>query len=279
MRNRNHKAFTLTELAVVIGSIAVLFSLMLPVAAKARATARATSCLSNLRQMGNAWMVYSADNRGALPAYVWNTPQGPTVAWKGSWPGILDASAVRGSSLLCPEADAPLISDAINLQPRVVAGAKPVPPRMGYGSASNAWTGRYGSIGTGVRFDKPNYREGSYGSNRYATAGNGLGPNGRASNLMSVKTPLCDIPIFMDCVYADVAPSNGIPAVPVAMPPDLTGMNVVPGTPEHWKLLIARHGRAINVCMADGSVRLVPLSELYSLTWKTGWQKYDLQVP
>lgn len=279
MRRGSRSAFTLTELAVVIGSIAALCSLMLPVAAKARATARATGCLSNLRQMGTAWTVYLAENRSALPQYVWNTPRTPDLSWKGSWLGILDAASVRDGALLCPEAAAPSLGDAMNLQPRVGPDGKPVPPRRGYGSASYAWTGRYGTNGTAVRFDAQVFREGSYGYNRYATAGNGLGPNGRATNLLAVKTALCDVPVFMDCTYADVAPANGVPAAPVAMPPDLTGASVVPGTPEHWKLLIARHGKAINVCMADGSVRMVPLSELYDLTWKTGWQKYDLAVP
>ena len=88
-----------------------------------------------------------------------------------------------------------------------------------------------------------------------------------------------DVPLFMDCVFADVKPDNGSPIVPVELPPTLTGEDVKPGTPEHWKVLISRHGRAINVCMLDGSVKRVPLNDVYMMSWKTGWEKYKLGLP
>jgi prepilin-type processing-associated H-X9-DG protein len=47
---------------------------------------------------------------------------------------------------------------------------------------------------------------------------------------------------------------------------------------EHWRFLIARHGRGINACMADGSARWVPLEETYMLTWKSVWNKYRLTL-
>jgi len=259
---RNRRAFTLTELLVVFGAIAVLISLLLPVAAKARATARATTCLSNLRQMGTAWTMYLADNRSALFPYIWNTPGTPSLAWNNSWLGILDSYAVRGNTILCPSADEPMA----------------LPLRRGYGTAGYAWSGDYGSDGSAVRFDATRFRNGSYGYNRYLTARGGFGPDGKATSLLAIQN-LSDVPVFMDCVYADVQPDNGIAAVPVPPPPDLTGGPAVPGAPDHWKLLIARHGTAINVCMADGSVRLVSLQSLYMLTWKTLWQKYDLPLP
>jgi len=61
-------AFTLLELLVVVAIIGVLAGLLVPVLSKARAAAKTTHCLGNLRQLSLAIQMYVDDNGGRLPA-------------------------------------------------------------------------------------------------------------------------------------------------------------------------------------------------------------------
>jgi prepilin-type processing-associated H-X9-DG protein len=63
----NPTAFSLVELLVVIGIIAILISLLLPSLSRAREQSRRVQCLSNLRQLGIAIVMYTNENQGKLP--------------------------------------------------------------------------------------------------------------------------------------------------------------------------------------------------------------------
>src|SRR5262249_19035322 len=61
-RRFESRAFTLIELLIVIAIIAILASLLFPVFAQARESARQTQCASNSRQVGLAMRLYTSDN-------------------------------------------------------------------------------------------------------------------------------------------------------------------------------------------------------------------------
>lgn len=63
---RSRYAFTLVELLVVIGIISVLISILLPALSKARAAASNIKCMANLRQVGQAMMLYAGEYNGAI---------------------------------------------------------------------------------------------------------------------------------------------------------------------------------------------------------------------
>lgn len=67
LRKGEYHAFTLIELLTVIAIIGILAAIIIPIVGKVRQAARATTCLSNLRQMGVAVAAYRADNKGFPP--------------------------------------------------------------------------------------------------------------------------------------------------------------------------------------------------------------------
>ena len=71
--------FTLVELLVVIGIIALLISILLPALSKARAQASSVACQANLRQIGQLIQIYTSEDKGILPFGDWNGFYNPSI--------------------------------------------------------------------------------------------------------------------------------------------------------------------------------------------------------
>jgi prepilin-type N-terminal cleavage/methylation domain-containing protein len=274
------KGFTLVELLVVIGIIALLIGILLPTLNNARRAARTTACLSNIRQLGTAWAIYLTESKGHLPHYQWQAPSGQAdKAWNWYWIGILSNLKVQTNVLLCPEA-----VDPVPFNTGSGSG--------GFGTAKNSWSGQFQADRTPLLYSKPatiinntnqgkpgGYRTGSYGFNRFLHVKTTSSSDGRpfGTHITSAR-PSSDVPVFVEAVWVDFTVDNGSPNSPVQNPPNLTGVPAAgSGTPQHWRIMVDRHRRAITVCLADGSARLVPLEDVYNLKWHKIWQPYTLK--
>ena len=89
---RSKSAFTLVELLVVIGIIALLIGILLPALSRARIQATRVKDLSNIRQVALACVTYATENRGAWPLgnregpdLTYNGPNGDDLVWINSY--------------------------------------------------------------------------------------------------------------------------------------------------------------------------------------------------
>lgn len=85
--------FTLIELLIVIGIIALLLAIAVPVVSRARAAAKQATCINNLRQLAGAFHLYAQQNNGLLPE-----PSATMLSWESSLLPFTTTSAV----FMCP---------------------------------------------------------------------------------------------------------------------------------------------------------------------------------
>ncbi len=262
------KAFTLVELLTVISIICLLMALLLPVLQSAKANARAGVCLSNLRQWGIVYKMYTDEFDGRLPRdygeFAWYYP-------------IREYYRSEAKILLCPTAKKPADPD----------GTEVGPP---FGGTSLAWG----------HFEPPDKRPawdtcGSYGLNRWAykhekradekddedkkIIHGGSGPRriiipsgsaGEDPNQMQGPGLRWDtayvrnsnnVPLIFDStwLYTQFTEISNPPSKDAESRTDYYGFTNT--------VCMDRHRRGINVVFMDFTVRKVGLKELWTLKW------------
>lgn len=262
----SRRAFTLVELLVVIGIIALLISILLPTLGRVRETANSVKCQSNIKQIALAYMMYSNDSGG----------KGMT---RPNLPGLTDG----GGYIMYVLTE----NGYLNLQqdPQIQicpSGSEEGTPGTAYG-VGPATQVRIGGAGQKWyrNFDSRLESEGSYTYNGWVVYGNnqsGSGTTIQANqnrgemfyiNISRVKQSSI-VPFMGDGVWSEgFALERTLPS-PTATDPfryaignGISG-NISDGQINRWYL--ARHAkRGINMAFADGHVE--PINNLYEL-WK-----------
>ncbi len=234
--------FTLIELLVVIAIIALLIAILMPALQRAKKQARGAVCQSNLHQWASSAMMYATEHEGK----VWTISEG-----LGEWMEVLhpyyaDVDKIR----CCPAATRPC-QDTDGTEAR---GS--VDTMWGRKGEQTEWGGRQRGYW------------GSYGHNRWVQQR--LSPaDTRHWERFSVKGAH-NVPLFADSAFTHALPlhTNPIPPKPLRffsdIPVDASGCQI-------WRFCIDRHSGAINGCFLDGSVRKIPLYNLWDLKWHREW--------
>lgn len=156
--SRNN-AFTLIELLVVIAIIAILAAILFPVFAQARAKARQTACLSNMKQIGIGVIQYTQDYDGVIPpAFLYFAPLNPdgsttnTGAPNISWPSMIYPYVKNEGVFVCPGANDDLFSpDSTYIK---TSGGAPTPKK--YVGVTTSADSSFGTGGDGSTCVKVN---------------------------------------------------------------------------------------------------------------------------
>ena len=252
--SRARRGFTLVELMVVVGIVALLVAILMPALGAARRQARSVACLSNLRQLGVAFQMYCNQNKGRCFRYVDNSAEQLWVPLLQ--PHVANIDAVR----LCPEATQP--GESVYGNAFTAWGE----PAMLHTAAD--WLGRGGSYGMNMWLH-PLPMDGVDGLLVYGHT-QVIGP--RSAYVALPAKDGAGVPLFADCNWL-----GGWPRSTDAPPSNLAGAYDLEN--HMRRFCMARHKRSINVVFLDGHAQGVVLEDLWRLKWNNGFVPTRVILP
>ena len=228
---KGNKGFTLIELLVVIAIIAILAAILFPVFAKAREAARATSCLSNIKQLGLGLQMYMNENDQLFPVMYQET---------GAAIGDGAGEVYNGHSMPAGAAWLDYVKKAsyrAQLEPYVKSGAIFTCPS----DSSSAWGSSKKAFTDGQRFASYHYRF-WFTLNCLPAYPNGVSGPKQAYGESTLKDP------SRTYAFNELVPWHDF-RVPPGVPAQWTGWCWYPDDKENY-VFVDGHAKAMSMSLA-----------------------------